>query len=103
MLFDSNPYCQRAHVHRARVHQLLCRPEWYAITLFRMLSSVVSGRNPISAWIFEVSGTRRGMSSNPSSYAAVWGMCTISDSELVSLLMRSASAFIDTSSFDPML
>lgn len=43
------------------------RPLWKAITLWSMPSRVISGLKPTSRLIFEMSGTRRGISSKPSS------------------------------------
>src|SRR5687768_5609884 len=42
-----------------------------SMTLFRIPSSVISGRKPTSLLIFDMSGTRLGISSNPSSYASL--------------------------------
>ncbi len=40
------------------------------ITSATIRSSPSVGRHPVSAWIFEMSGTRLSMSSKPSSYAS---------------------------------
>ena len=54
-----------------------------------------SARTRRSASIFVRSGTRRGMSSNPASYASSYGTSTISDALPVSVLTRCARSRIE--------
>ena len=76
---------------------------WYSMTSRRISSSDTRGSYPMSARIFARSGTRRGMSSKPLSYAWSYGMCTIGEELFVSAFTRSARPRIDISSVLPTL
>ena len=74
-----------------------------SITSAKIRSRPSVGSHPVRVRIFEMSGTRRSMSSNPSSYAASYGMWTTRDDELTVSTTVRARSFIDSSKGAPTL